>query len=156
MIRRHARLTLRRWTDEKRKSETGVKEAVETLYPDRPKPALPMHLPIEEYAGTYYHPGYQNITLEVVDSSTPTQRPSIRLKATRADQVLASSYEFEHVSGEYWVVYYYLIQTPHGSIEFGPVEFHIGPNGKVVSMGLELGSKPKGQGEGWILFKKVA
>ncbi|KAL7622529.1 hypothetical protein AAE478_008036 [Parahypoxylon ruwenzoriense] len=40
--------------------------AVEELYPDRADPPLPRALPLEDYVGTYFHPAYQYVRIELV------------------------------------------------------------------------------------------
>ncbi|KAH9885525.1 beta-lactamase/transpeptidase-like protein [Xylariomycetidae sp. FL2044] len=41
--------------------------AIETLFPDRADPPLATRLPLRDYAGTYFHPAYRNLTIEVVN-----------------------------------------------------------------------------------------
>ncbi|KAI0004426.1 beta-lactamase/transpeptidase-like protein [Xylariaceae sp. FL0662B] len=48
--------------------------AVQELYPDRADPPLPRQLPLEDYVGTYFHPAYRNVTIELI--ADPTRHPS--------------------------------------------------------------------------------
>ncbi len=133
----------------------NVRNAVEILYPKRSKPALGMSLPLESYTGTYYHPGFLNMTIDMADPSK-TKMPNIGLTAQRPEFSFASTNEFEHVSGEYWVVYSYFTKAPNSELDFGSVYFSLGSDGKVASVGIEWGSRPSGEGEGLILFEKIA
>ncbi|KAK6850794.1 hypothetical protein PG987_000428 [Apiospora arundinis] len=113
---------------------SGYDSAVERLYPDRAEPSLPPALPLQKYAGTYYHPAYQNLTVEVVDNDDsplgPRQSSKTQLKASRANAVWDMSYDFEHVSGEFWAVFIDLKKSPNWlSGEVAKAEFRLGSDG---------------------------
>ncbi|KAK8069331.1 hypothetical protein PG994_005947 [Apiospora phragmitis] len=106
--------------------------AVDRLYPERTEQPLPPTLPLQKYAGTYYHPAYQNLTVEVDEGTSSGSRQSSKpqLKASRANAVWEVSYEFEHVSGEYWAVFIDLKNTPNWlSGQVAKAEFRLGPDG---------------------------
>ncbi|RYP75863.1 hypothetical protein DL771_002127 [Monosporascus sp. 5C6A] len=126
--------------------------AVDRLYPGRADPPLPRALPLGDYAGTYFHAAYRNITIEVTDKSDGTDSKR-ELKAAREDFVWKMTFEFEHVSGEFWVIY----AEPRGSsgvgTELGKAEFKIGITGKAEALKAEFFEDGS---EGVILFEKIA
>jgi Domain of unknown function (DUF3471) len=115
-----------------------------------------MALPIESYAGTYFHPGYLSMTLQVADSETVMGKPKIKLTARRANATWPIECQFEHVSGEYWLMTYRLIHNPGapGTRGFAPVQFKLGSDGKVSSMGIEWRADFSDVVEGLIWFDK--
>ncbi|RYP15144.1 hypothetical protein DL765_005883 [Monosporascus sp. GIB2] len=126
--------------------------AVDRLYPGRADPPLPRALPLGDYAGTYFHAAYRNITIEVMDNPDGTDGKR-ELKAAREDFVWKMAFEFEHVSGEFWVIYV----EPRGSggmvTQLGKAEFKIGITGKVESLEAEFFQDGS---EGVVLFEKIA
>ncbi|RYP82795.1 hypothetical protein DL770_005505 [Monosporascus sp. CRB-9-2] len=126
--------------------------AVDRLYPGRADPPLPRALPLGEYAGTYFHAAYRNISIEVIDNSDGIDGKR-ELKAAREDFVWKMSFEFEHVSGEFWVIY----AEPRGSggvrTQLGKAEFKIGSTGKVEALKAEFFQDGS---EGVVLFEKIA
>ncbi|KAK8120095.1 hypothetical protein PG999_004215 [Apiospora kogelbergensis] len=149
------------WADAGKKSIQDIlssyDSAVDRLYPERAKPSLPLALPLQKYAGTYYHPAYQNLTVEVVDGdSSPSglgQSSKSHLKASRANAVWAMSYEFEHVSSEFWAVFINMKNSPNWlSGQVAKAEFRLGPGGwpdVLVMEYMEDGT------EGSIAFERV-
>ncbi|RYP50402.1 hypothetical protein DL768_004077 [Monosporascus sp. mg162] len=127
-------------------------DAVDRLYPRRADPPLPRALPLGDYAGTYFHAAYRNITIEVMDNSDGIDGKR-ELKAAREDFVWKMTFEFEHVSGEFWVIY----AEPRGSggvgTQLGKAEFKIGSTGKVESLKAEFFQDGS---EGVLLFEKIA
>ncbi|KAK8044924.1 beta-lactamase/transpeptidase-like protein [Apiospora rasikravindrae] len=129
--------------------------AVDRLYPERTEQPLPPTLPLQKYAGTYYHPAYQNLTVEV-DEGTPLgsrQSSEPQLKATHPNAVWDNSYEFEHVSGEFWVIFMDMKKSPNWlSGQVAKAEFRLGPDGwpdKLVVEYMEDGT------EGVITYVRV-
>ncbi|RYO74266.1 hypothetical protein DL766_001197 [Monosporascus sp. MC13-8B] len=126
--------------------------AVDRLYPGRADPPLPRALPLGDYAGTYFHAAYRNIAIEVMDNSDGIDGKR-KLKAAREHFVWTMAFEFEHVSGEFWVIYV----EPRGSgaivTLFGKAEFKIGITGKVESLKAEFFQDGS---EGVMLFEKIA
>lgn len=138
------------------KVRSDLTKAVEILYPDRADPPLLPALPLHGYIGTYNHPAYQNITVELaVDDSrlkAPQRRP---LKAVRDGTVWPSTWEFEHVSSEYWVVYTTPLNIPIQSYAtFIKAEFRVGASGKADQLLVEFASSGDGS-EGVITFDRI-
>lgn len=51
------------------------------FYPDLPNPTLAPTLPLLNYAGTYHHPGYQNITIFLKDGALAANRTDTTVRA---------------------------------------------------------------------------
>lgn len=118
-------------------TETKLEKAIDKYYPDRPRHSIPPALPLEAYAGTYFHPGYLNFTLEPVGSGQKTNRAKASLTAERPDATWPSYNEFEHVSGEYWMIFMYMLSQPTGVIgEYAPAQFRIGTDGRADALGV--------------------
>lgn len=112
-------------------------QSIDKYYPDRPNKPVPPSLPLEDYAGKYFHPGYLELKLELVTDSTKLTRENISLVGARLDASWPTINEFEHVSGEYWMNFYYLSTNPDGPLkEYAPAQFRIGPDGKVEALGI--------------------
>lgn len=125
-------------------------KAVDELYPDRAAPPVPRALPLEAYTGTYFHPGYLNMTITTNDEGEEGRL----LRAVREDFVWQMTFDFVHASGEYWAVLIDMKDSPNRlNGQVAKAEFRVGPDGKVsalVAEFLEEGS------EGIITFDKIA
>lgn len=111
---------------------------------------------MDKYAGTYYHPAYQYINLRVAESSHSNSKSTIKLVADRPDVTWKLSMEFEHVSGEYWVVYLRFAHSKNGIMdEVSPAQFKIGADGSVEALGVTWGSTPDAMVDGLIWFESV-
>lgn len=129
--------------------------ALEEVYPDRVTPGLPRALPIEQYTGTYFHPAYVNITLELATDATRAGKPEIELVANRNLTSWKDFCSFEHVSGEHWMMYSDSAASPSSFMkEYAPAQFTIGSNGKVKSLGIEWRDLV-GNVDGLIWFDKI-
>lgn len=119
------------------KTETKLAEAIDKYYPDRPEHSIAPSLPLEAYAGTYFHPGYLNFTLELADPGKTTNRAKAALTAKRPDATWPTYNEFEHVSGEYWMIFMYTLDQPTGVVgEYAPAQFRVGADGKADALGV--------------------
>ncbi|KAI1141810.1 beta-lactamase/transpeptidase-like protein [Hypoxylon sp. FL0543] len=136
--------------------------AVDDLYPERADPPLPRALPLEEYIGVYSHPAYQNITLELLDGDvvTPTDdQAKMRgrrgeLKAVRDNMEWQMTFEYIHVSGEFWAVIIDMLNTPNMvTAQLARAEFVVGIKGKVDKLKMEF---LEDGSEGVIVFDKIA
>ncbi|KAJ9151255.1 Penicillin-binding protein 4 [Pleurostoma richardsiae] len=146
-----------KWEGHLNQTDTKIKNAVDDLYPQRAKPGLPPALPIEAYVGTYFHPGYLNMTVELADAEARARKPQVQLVAERADFTWPVKCEFEHVSGEYWVMYIDLLHAPGLAMkEFAPAQFKIGANGEVTALGIEWRYIAEDMVEGLIWFDRIA
>lgn len=54
-----------RFDELRKKRVDGFYNTKNRLYPKLPNPSLPLPLPLAEYAGTYYDPGYRTVELKV-------------------------------------------------------------------------------------------
>jgi hypothetical protein len=99
------------------------------------------------YTGTYFHPAYRNLTIEL--SSVEGE-----LHARRADFVWQMTFDFTHVSGEYWVVVIDMMNSPNQlNGQLAKAEFRVGLSGKVEEVLIEF---LEDGSEGIITFKKLA
>ncbi|KAI1387779.1 beta-lactamase/transpeptidase-like protein [Hypoxylon trugodes] len=143
------------------KSQLKLPEtAVDDLYPDRADPPLPRALPLEDYVGVYYHPAYQNVTLELIGKDEVSGSwPRIggkksELKAIRDNMEWQMTFEFGHVSGEYWVVIVDSLYVANGlARQLARAEFEVGAKGKVEKLKMEFFENGS---EGAIVFDKIA
>ncbi len=132
--------------------KAGADQAVEALFPDRPKEGTRPALPLENYAGDYLHPAFRELKI-TVGAPSPALRQRIELWATRPTATWGSIIELEHITGEYWLAFSYLSSAPTMVQDTGRLEFKIGPNGNVASFDVEWGMSP---GSGTFTFQKVA
>lgn len=125
---------------------TKFDKAVENLYPDRPDSPLPHSLPLQNYTGTYYHPAYHNITLELGQTAGG-------LRAAHDDFVWQMMYDFQHVSGEFWVVYMESKNSPSMVLAAtSRAEFRIGADGRAEELLVEF---MDGGSEGVMTFVRI-
>lgn len=140
--------------------EARIDGAVDKYYPDRPSPPIPPALPVSAYAGTYFHPGYLNFTLQDPASAAGfVTRDGISLVALRFDATWPTVNEFQHVTGEHWMKFSSYRWNPTGPMhDFAPVRFEVGADGRVTRMGITwLDVKPRGEDivEGLVWFDKI-
>ena len=116
-----------------------AQHAAEIIYPKRPSSIIPLSLPLSSYVGTYYHPAYQNLVIysskSEISSDFSTEKSILR--ADRTEMTWVQTLTFEHVSGEFFIA------RAKSEGDFGalfddilPVEFRIGADGKVESVGV--------------------
>lgn len=133
--------------------------AVDKLFPTRPDPPRPPTLQLREYAGVYSHPAYHNLTLEAADPPSDVQGASKtaktgKLKGSREDEVWQLTYDFAHVSGDFWIILMDMKNTPNQLLgQVAKAEFRIGPSGRVEQMAIEY---MEDQSEGLITYAKIA
>ncbi|KUI69533.1 Penicillin-binding protein 4 [Cytospora mali] len=144
------------WED---KTNAKLDKAISKYYPNRPVPPQPPSLPIEAYTGTYFHPGYLNFTLTLAKPGSTT-RSKATLEASRTDATWQSGNEFEHVTGEYWMMFFYMVQSTKGldpRKEYAPAQFRIGADGRAEALGITWLSTLDGQDtvEGLVWFDRV-
>ncbi len=123
------------------KTFTGLRArmatALDDAYPDRPQPPLPPALPLEKYAGAYYHAGYQDLVLDLAGSARGAKTPS--LVAERPNMTWPMRWEFQHVSGEHWIGYIEMLHERSGLFnDYSRASFDIGPAGDVAALVVEF------------------
>ncbi|KAJ4393045.1 hypothetical protein N0V93_002251 [Gnomoniopsis smithogilvyi] len=129
--------------------------AINKTYPDRPSTPIPPALPLHAYEGTYYHPAYQNFTL-TTDATSKNA-----LVANRSDATWHTVNEFEHVSGEYWMMFQRdgWGDRRYGPLsEYAPAQFRVGSDGEVEAMGvtwLQVNVGMEDVVEGLVWFDKI-
>ena len=143
----------RRFQQDQQDLQTGR----ERLYPRVPTKPLPSSLPLEAYSGLYNHPGYQNLTLKLAKPSDnlPLADPTSKiLHADALDRTWASVLDFEHVSGEYFLMYTSSPKMDGTTSLEGAVkaEFRLGASGRVEALGIAM--EPE-MGDDKIWYKKL-
>lgn len=129
--------------------------AVDVVYPNRQDPASPPTLAVSEFAGTYYDPGYGNITL--CEKPHPDKPGESILVAHRPEATWNYSMRFNHVTGDYWIVY--LDASIWAGVRFGEfvaAKFELGADGKASGVEITWEGRMDPMYEGKVLFKRVA
>ncbi|KAI0104412.1 beta-lactamase/transpeptidase-like protein [Daldinia grandis] len=125
--------------------------AVQDLYPERADPPLPRALPLEKYVGVYSHPAYQNITLQLTDEDSANAKGE--LGALRDDMEWQMTFDFHHVSGEFWAVVIDMLNTPNLlNGQRARAQFELGVKGTVDKLKMEF---LEDGNEGVIVFDRV-
>lgn len=139
------------WNEQGRKAiKEGIEwaaKARETFYPGVSAPGQPCTLPLDAYAGKYFHPGYKELEI-YVDTAGEAVLCADRTKATWAEHMT-----FEHVSRDYFVIK----SDWHGDFaafypECYPAEFKIGADNKFKEVGIRW---EESMGDGRIWFKRL-
>ncbi|KAF2456775.1 beta-lactamase/transpeptidase-like protein [Lineolata rhizophorae] len=138
--------------------ERQWRNAKQRLFPDAPPPenAKPPTLQLSGYTGTFNHPGYQNITLDVSRDILYSNKDSgEHLVAVNLQKTWKHILDFEHISSDYFMA---RVRPWEGNpseafekMDVFPAEFQIGVDGKVDMLGIAY--EPKYEGKIW--FKKI-
>jgi CubicO group peptidase (beta-lactamase class C family) len=116
-----------------------IEKARERLYPNAPpkgsKAITSPGLRLDQYVGTYWHPGYGEVRME---TGTPNGGSEKVLFADVANKTLPHRLVFEHVNGEHFISYFqpltkYMSNIVENAV---PAEFRIGSDSNVVEMGI--------------------
>lgn len=129
---------------------------MDVLYPERPDPVLPSTLALSELVGTYYNPGYGNITLH--EEPHPEKAGEKILVANRPETTWKYSMHFHHVTGDHWIVYIPSAVFSGYNIkfqEFVAGEFKVGADGKASGVEIVWESRMDAMFEGNIFFNRV-
>ena len=98
-------------------------------------PRIPCTLPLEAYAGTYYHAGYRSLTFKVGDhKDTCTTDPiQVLIADSQHDRTWPHTIRLEHVSSEHWIAY---LKVAEWDESVTKAEFRIGEDGNVSELGI--------------------
>ncbi|KAK0628928.1 beta-lactamase/transpeptidase-like protein [Bombardia bombarda] len=148
----------KRFEDGARQAQHNIDHAIETLFPDFKGEPLPPALPLEKYTGTYYHPGYKNVTIELAEEVDGNDN-KIKLVADHLDFTWQLLLEFEHISCEHWIMWAKRAGTelPKGlkPIQYAAVEFRAGVDKQAGRLGIEWSNTNSETGNGWIWYDRV-
>ncbi|KAE9377060.1 putative penicillin-binding protein [Stipitochalara longipes BDJ] len=115
------------------------------VYPHLPDPPLPTILPLQNYTGTYFHPAYNNITLEIKNGT---------LYANRLDATLKLEFNLDHISGDYFIAYADSTEAPGTAFRAAvPAEFKVSADG--ISKAFGLAAEPEMGPNGRIWFERI-
>jgi hypothetical protein len=153
-------VSLSRWEKEAKTVVDKVENKVEYLFPGIVKNPVSPALPLEQYAGTYFHPGYQNITLTLEKTGSERQLGSDGsriLYADHTDFTWQTKLEFRHVSGEYWVMEATMAKAPPSLAvrDIAAAGFKIGVDGRPAQFGIEWQDTLSGVVDGWIWYDRI-
>ncbi|KAL1913156.1 hypothetical protein Sste5344_000702 [Sporothrix stenoceras] len=133
--------------------------ALDRLYPDRVQPPKPPSLSLADYTGTYHHPAYQNMTIQLADEddySAGNKNYEVTFTAERRDHTWPTLCEFVHVSGEHWLLYTDMLYERSGNFKsYGRAWFDVGADGKAHTLVVEFWNAADDTLEGSIPFKRV-
>ena len=120
------------------------------LYPNAPTPKLPLTLPLENYEGLYSHPAYNllNLTLAKPSARLPlSDCPKLVLHADARYKTFPVLFDFEHVSGEFFLLYTSQSFTEEDFVPSGvtSAEFRLNESGEVSEVGIALEPEMKGE-----------
>ncbi|PWY88225.1 beta-lactamase/transpeptidase-like protein [Aspergillus heteromorphus CBS 117.55] len=122
----HIRKLTERWTP---RVET-LPAVIDRLFPTlNLHTKLPHSLTLDSYTGTYTHPAYGTLVLEIRHGG---------LFSDLTDRVIPRFMRFEHVSGEFFVVKYFNPEAEDAGPEFIKVEFYVDGGGVVGRVGLDM------------------
>ncbi|KAH7018533.1 beta-lactamase/transpeptidase-like protein [Microdochium trichocladiopsis] len=144
--------------ENKKAKKEVVRSCPKRAYSSLPKTALPPALPFSSYDGTYENPGYGQVklTLDCEDaasalwhsrfsspssSTTDEHKSTCKLLLSRRDDAYPHVLvDLEHQSGEYWLGWlrYGEWQDPQNPLTCVRAEFHIGSDGEVAQLGIDL------------------
>lgn len=130
-------------------------KGVETIFPDKPEPPLPSPVSLKDLAGTYYDPGYKNITLRVeTDPGTSDQEI---LVGDHHDSTWQISTRLYHVTGSWWILYAdrAVKNCSKFSQEWQRIEFKIGPNGKPSALVVQQWDRIASMYQGAVDFTRI-
>lgn len=143
-----------RWKKTEDSLAWQYENAVDILYPERPDPAAPPTLAPSELVGTYYDPGYGNITLR--EEPHPDKPGEKILVANLPESTWKYSMHFHHVTGDYWIVY--LPWSVFSGVKFEEIvsgEFKLGADGKVSGIEVIWENRLDAMFEGKVFYKRV-
>ncbi|OAA70555.1 Beta-lactamase/transpeptidase-like protein [Cordyceps fumosorosea ARSEF 2679] len=136
--------------------EEAVDNAVDALFPERPTPALPSTHAPAALVGSYHHPGYGtlDLCLDSASGSEDASRGRPVLVADRKNLAFPVQWRFEHVSGDYWVVWRYgLVDTARPNAAYA-ARVETAVSGAVASIVVQLSEQGLGEGPLEIIFSR--
>ncbi|KAF2674215.1 beta-lactamase/transpeptidase-like protein [Microthyrium microscopicum] len=98
---------------------------IEDLYPNLPDSRLPLTVPLTDYTGSYWHAGYEELTVDL---------ESGRLEVDASDRCWRFKLLLEHISGQYFVAKKVDIDTREEDLL--KAEFRIDSSGSVGQLGI--------------------
>ena len=118
---------------------------LEIYYPDIPNPPQPPRLQLKDYAGTYFHRAYRNLTLVWKDEA---------LHWDRIDVTWPMTGNLTHVSGEYFLIYVNSATAPSFLFKASrAAEFRIGSDGIPSALGIAAEEEMGTAGRIW--FERI-
>lgn len=126
--------------DQKETTQRDIADAVNVLFPNRPKSPLPSTLKTSDLAGKYRHSGYGPVELR--EKPHPTNENQTIL-------VTGDDDELHHVTGDFWVLY---LIDGNGPAGFYSAQFAVGVDGKAASLAVDVFDRREMVDEGTIVY----
>ncbi|OAR02021.1 hypothetical protein LLEC1_01619 [Akanthomyces lecanii] len=138
------------WKEMLAAAEKAVDNAIDALFPERPTPALPSTHSHGGLVGEYHHPGYG--TFQIRLETNPKNQSEDGLVAERDNLAFPTQWRFEHVSGDYWVIWRYSYTDTAKPNAAYAVRIDTAVSGAVESISLQLPETVDGKGPLEIVF----
>ncbi|CAK7271858.1 hypothetical protein SEPCBS119000_004822 [Sporothrix epigloea] len=147
---------------------TRIDTALGRLFPVIADPPTRPALPLVEYTGTYHHPAYQNMTVQLANDSITDNYDASRWTnskdkdygvtfiAERRDHTWPTLCEFVHISSEHWLVYTDMLYEKSGNFKsYARATFDVGADGRVHTLVVELWNADDDSIEAVIPFVRI-
>lgn len=139
-----------RFREAGRAARRAIATCVQDEYPSTPHPPIPATLPLVNHTGHYAHPAYDNIFISLkCDNEEGRERgtaPAAVDEGGECRLVLARGPESRlqfggnlvHVTGDFWVAYIFILETPEKVEGCIRTEFRVGASGSVTHIGVDM------------------
>lgn len=125
-----------RWCDVIDEITEGLDNALDIAFLNRPQKIVAPTTSIQRLAGTYYDPGYKNLTLQVkshIDTANEV------LVGFRENDTWPIRFDLHHVSSDWWIMYMEEVQSPTiFSRGFARAEFEFGVDGSPTALVMQF------------------
>ena len=126
-----------KWLNERKDGYINTRK---TLYPDLPKPPLPLPVPLVGYEGAYHHPGYRTIELKVADAPKhfPIDEDVANVLHAELDRLLHMTLDLEHVSGDFFIAWRGTLKPNFANKGGAKARFVLRGDGAVDKLGIDI------------------
>lgn len=148
MLRRVARLTCEvRYRREEEVAREALLSCPERVYPEVPSPPIPASVPLSSHTGHYIHPAYGSVFVGLecdekkatLSSSAPHDDDGCGLVLSRGPEAQEQfGTSLEHKTGDFWLGYMFLEETPDVVQGCFRTEFRVDARGIVTHVGIDL------------------
>lgn len=143
--------TRQRFREADKAARRAIATCVEDEYPGIPSPPIPATVPLVNHTGQYTHPAYDSIviSLKCDDEGDVTEGGAASVAVDEEGGcrlVLARGPESQmqfggnlvHVTGDFWVAYIFMLETPGRMDGCVRTEFRVGATGSMTHIGVDL------------------
>lgn len=136
-----------------RKAEEDIQNAEKTLFPNKPKESKPPSVPLVELSGKYQAPGFGIYDFSLDDGNDADGKSKV-LIAERNDLLWKTRITLQHVSGDFWIAFFAMIEGGGFTNTFEVAEFKFGVDGKPSGLEITFKDRVKANG-GKVVFERV-